>query len=130
MIVDDKGSRHVGQQCLHLWQLAEQAISGALQDERAPRVGGANESDGVKEAGIEDIRDGCFIGDRAQDAADAPPMRVLLLAGAASDGSAARSAHHLDNVGNGGVAQRREHAGDEFRGDECPCDDLYINQAW
>jgi hypothetical protein len=55
--------------------------------------------------------------------------RVLVLAGAASDGRAARSAHHLDHVGNGGVAHGREHGCDELGRDKCPRDDLHVNQA-
>jgi hypothetical protein len=130
VVVDDECGRDVGQKCPHLWQLTEQAVSRALQDERAPRIGGVNEPDGFKQAGVENVRDGRVICDRAQYTADAPPMRVLVLAGAASDGRAARSAHHLDNVGNGGVAHGREHGRDELRCDKCPLDDLHVNQAW
>jgi hypothetical protein len=57
-------------------------------------------------------------------------MWILPLAGAAGGGRAARAAHQLDNVGNGGVAQGREHAGDKLRCDECARDDLNVNQAW
>ena len=71
VVVDDESGRDVGQKCPHLRQLTKQAVSRALQDERAPRIGGVNEPDGVKQARVEGVRDGRVICDRAQDAADA-----------------------------------------------------------
>ncbi len=61
-------------------------------------------SDGGEEARIEYVRHGALVGDRVQDAADATAVRILPLAGATGGGRARRAAHHLDDVGKGGVA--------------------------
>ena len=56
-------------------------------------------------------------------------VRILLLAGATGGGVAAGAAHHFDDVGNGGVAQVGEHAGDKLRCDESARDDLDVDRA-
>ena len=56
VVVNNELGWHVRQERLHLRQLAEEPIRRIFNDERAARVDGANVPNGIKETGVEDVR--------------------------------------------------------------------------